>query len=144
MKRRKKHVKQDEPHVITKAVTHVQLSVANPGKLAALDQLAGEFLVLAQRYVTLFCTDELPDGFRSACFPTALRECWQRVVMQQTAGIAKSWHINRANAYQAYLEALTAYQEQRANDMLKEGAKEPRWREWDVPTLRQLCIWFAS
>lgn len=41
MKKRKKHAKQGELQNITKAVTHIRLEAANPGKLAALDQLAG-------------------------------------------------------------------------------------------------------
>jgi len=64
---RKQRAKKGEPQTVTRAVTHLQMSAANPGKLAALDQLASEFLTLTQRYVTLFCTDELPDGFRAPC-----------------------------------------------------------------------------
>jgi hypothetical protein len=139
-RKRKKRTKKGEPQTITKAVTHIRLEAANPGKLDALDQLAGEFLALTQQYVTLFCTDELPDGFRAPCFPTSLSERWHRVAIQQAAGIAKSWHTNRANAYQEYLDALAEHQEQQADGTLKEGAKEPEWREWDVPTLRQPCI----
>ena len=138
--KRKKRAKKGEPQTVTRAVTHIQMSAANPGKLAALDQLASEFLALTQRYVTLFCTDELPDGFRAPCFPTPLSERWHRVAIQQATGIAKSWRTNRANAYQEYLDALAEYQEQQADGTLPEGAKEQQWREWDVPMLRQPCI----
>ena len=72
----------------------------NAGKLAALDDLAQVYLPLCQQYVTLFCTDESPDKFRATCFATPLSERWQRVAIQQAAGIAKSWRTNRANAYQ--------------------------------------------
>jgi len=65
---------------------------------------------------------------------TPLSERWQRVAIQQAAGIAKSWRTNRANAYQDYRDALAEYKEQEA------GAQEPEWREWDVPTLQQTCI----
>jgi hypothetical protein len=82
-KKRKKHVKREEPQTITKAVTHIRLEAANKGKLAALDQLAKEFLALAQQYVTLFCTEELPESFRAPCFPTPLSARWHRVAIQQ-------------------------------------------------------------
>jgi hypothetical protein len=134
-KKRKKHVKAGEPQTITRAVTHIRLEETNKGKLAALDRLASEFLALAQRYVTLFCTDELPDRFRAPCFSTPLSERWHRVAIQQAAGIAQSWRTNRATALQDYLDELAEYQEQQA-----EGATEPAWREWNVPTLHQTCI----
>jgi hypothetical protein len=113
---------------------------ANPGKLAALDQLAQVFLALTQQYVTLFCLDELPNSFRAPCFLTPLSERWHRVAIQQAAGIAKSWRTNRANAYEDYLDALAEYQEPKADGTLEEGAKEPEFHEWNVPCLRQLCI----
>lgn len=140
MKKRKKRAKKGEPQAITKAVTHIRREAANPGKLAALDQLAEVFLPLTQQYVTLFCTEELPDSFRAPCFPTSLSQRWHRVAIQRAAGIAKSWRTNRANAYQAYLDELVEYQEQQADGTLEEGAKEPYFREWNVPTLRESCI----
>jgi hypothetical protein len=103
MKKRKKRAKKAEPQTITKAVTHIRLEAANKGKLAALDQVAEAFLALVQCYVTLFCTEEQPASFRAPCFPTPLSERWQRVAIQQAAGIAQSWRTNRANAYQGYL-----------------------------------------
>jgi hypothetical protein len=139
-KQRKKHAKKGEPQRITKAVTHIRLVETNPGKLAALDALAQAFLILTQHYVTLFCTDEQPDAFHIPCFSAPLSERWQRVAIQQAAGIAKSWRTNRANAYQAYLDELAEYQEHQANGTLEAGAKEPTFRQWDVPTLRELCI----
>jgi len=140
VKKRKKRVQQGEPQNVTYAVTHIRLDVANSAKLATLDQLVKEFLALTQQYVILFCTDELPDSFRAPCFPTLLSERWHRVAMQQAAGIAKSWRTNRANASQDYLDALANYHKQQAGGTLEDGAKEPSWREWDVPTLRQPCI----
>jgi hypothetical protein len=61
-------------HRITKAVTHIRLLEVNPGKLAALDQLAQAYLSLCQQYVTLFCTEELPDKFHPSIFATPLSE----------------------------------------------------------------------
>lgn len=140
MKKRKKRAKKGEPQTITKAVTHIRLEATNAVKLTALDALASVYLELTQQYVTLFCTDELPNGFRAPCFLTPLSERWHRNAIQQAAGIAKSWRSNRANAYQGYLDALADYQEQKADGTLEEGVKEPEWREWNVPILRQPCI----
>ncbi len=140
MKQRKKRTKKGEPQRITKAVTHIRLVETNPGKLAALDALAQVFLALTQHYTTLFCTDELPNAFHAPCFPTTLSERWQRVAIQQAAGIAKSWRTNRANAYQDYVDDLLDYHEQLTAGTLDEQAEEPTWQEWDVPTLRQTCI----
>ncbi len=139
-KQRRKRVKKGETQRITKAVTHIRLAETNQGKLAALDQLAHVFLPLVQQYVILFCTDEMPDAFYAPCFPTELSERWHRVVIQQAAGIAKSWRTNRANAYQSYLDELAEYQELQAKSEGENGAEEPTWREWDVPTLRETCI----
>jgi len=61
-KQRRKRAKKGEPQQITKAVTHIRLTETNPGKLAALDQLARVFLPLVQQYVILFCTNEMPDA----------------------------------------------------------------------------------
>jgi hypothetical protein len=62
------------------------------------------------------------------------------VAIQQAAGIAHSWRTNRGQAYQDYLDDLLDYHEQEARGTLDEQAKEPPWREWDVPTLHQVCI----
>src|SRR5713226_6125539 len=138
--RNHRHTGQDEPQTITKAATHIRLEATNAGKLAALDDLAQVYLPLCQQYVTLFCTDEPPDKFRATCFVTPLSERWQRVAIQQAAGIAKSWRTNRAQAYQDYLDDLLDYHEQEAEGTLDAEAKEPAWREWNIPTLSQTCI----
>lgn len=140
MTQRQWNRRQGTQQQITRAVTHIRLIEMNPGKLAALDQLAPVYLALCQQYVTLFCTDELPDKFRVPCFPTPLSERWHRVAIQQAAGIAQSWRTNRANAYQNYLDELADYHKQEAAGTLDEEAEEPTWREWDVPMLRQTCI----
>jgi Putative transposase DNA-binding domain len=141
MKRRNhSYTGQDEPQTITKAVTYIRLEATNAGKLAALDDLAQVYLPLCQQYVTLFCTDESPDKFRASCFVTPLSERWQRVAIQQAAGIAQSWRTNRAKAYQDYLDDLLDYHEQEAEGILNADAKEPAWREWNTPTLSQTCI----
>jgi hypothetical protein len=128
------------PQRITKAVTHIRLLEANPGKLAALDALAPVYLSLCQQYVTYFCTEALPDKFYPPLFSTPLSERWHRVAIQQAAGIAQSWRTNREQAYQDYVDDLAAYRDQEAEGTLDEQAKAPTWREWDVPTLQKCCI----
>jgi Putative transposase DNA-binding domain len=140
MKKRPRKAGPYDPQTITKAVTHIRLEAANAGKLAALDELAQVYLPLCQQYVTLFCTDERPDKFHPTCFPTPLSERWQRVAIQQAAGISQSWRTNRAQAYQDYVDDLLAYHEQQAESIQGADAKEPTWREWNIPTLRQTCI----
>src|SRR5215469_10703977 len=129
-----------KPHTITKAVTHIHLTQANPGKLVAHDALAAVFLALCQQYVTVFCTQEPPDAFRDTLFATPLSERWHRVAIQQAAGIARAFRTNRDTAYQDYLDDLLDYHEQQTEGTLDEDTQEPEWREWDVPTLRQTCI----
>ena len=135
-----RHTEPYEPQTITRAVTHIRLEAVNAGKLVALDDLARVYLPLCQQYVTLFCTDEPPNKFHAACFPTPLSERWQRVAIQQAAGIAQSWRTNRAQAYQDYADDLLDYHEQQAEGILDAKAKEPTWREWHIPVLRHTCM----
>jgi len=128
------------PHTITKAVTHIRLIEVNPGKLAALNALAPVYLALCQQYVTLFCTTESPNKLRDPLYHTALSERWHRVAIMQAAGMARSWQSNRARAYQQYQDDLARYQQKQVEGALETSAKEPRWREWNVPTLRHPCI----
>jgi hypothetical protein len=138
--RQHRHSGPSDPQTITKAVTHIRLVEVNPGKLAALDALAPAYLALCQQYVTLFCTEELPDKLRAPRYPTSLSERWHRVAIMQAAGIAQSWRSNRTTAYQQYQEDLKRYRKQQADGTVDAKAKEPVWREWNVPTLRQPCI----
>ncbi len=135
-----KQQQKNEPQRITKAVTHIRLIEANPGKLAALDALAPVYLALCQQYVTLFCTEEKPDKLRAPLYETALSERWHRVAIQQAAGIAQSWRTNRTQAYQDYLQEREEYLEKQAEGTLDPKELEPVWQEWDVPTLKQTCI----
>ncbi len=131
---------QFESQTLTRVVTHIRLGEANSGKLSALDALAQVYLPLCQQYVTLFCTEELPDKFRATCFVTPLSERWHRVAIQQAAGVAQSWRTNREQAYQDYVDDLLDYHEQQAEGILDAEAQEPAWREWNLPVLRQTCI----
>ncbi|GEM_PF-5298830 len=53
MKPRQRNQAQGEPQRLTRAITRIRLIEANPGKLAALDDLAPVYLDLCQQYVTL-------------------------------------------------------------------------------------------
>jgi len=139
-RKKKKRPTAGEPYPVTRAVTHIRLVEVNPGKLAALDALAPVYLALCQAYVTLFCTTESPNKLRDPLYQTPLSERWQRVAIMQAAGIARSWRSNRTTAYQQYQDDLKRYQKQQADGQLSAHAKEPRWRAWNVPTLREPCI----
>src|SRR5215470_9358354 len=101
--RKRRHTGPYDPQTITRAVTHIRLEAANAGKLTALDDLAQVYRVLCQQYVTLFCTEERPNKLRAPLFATPLSERWQRVAIQQAAGIARAFRTNRAKAYQDYV-----------------------------------------
>lgn len=120
---------------ITRAIHHIPLTAANPGKLAKLDALAAVYLALVQQYVTHFCTEALPAKFASACFESNLSERWQRVAIQHAAGLAQSWQTNRANAFQDYLDELAEYKEGHA-----EGERPPTWEDWQLPVLKETAI----
>src|SRR5712692_141550 len=138
--RHRRSKKPGEPPIHTFALTHIRLGEANAGKLAALDALTPVYLALCQEYVTLFCTAVQPDKFSPPVFQTPLSERWHRVAIQQAAGIAQSWRINREQAYQDYVEERVEYQERQANGTPDAQMKEPVWTEWNLPTLYQRCI----
>lgn len=129
-----------KPRRLTRSVTHIRFAEANAGKLAILEELAQIYLMLCQQYVTLFCTDELPDKFHPPVFTTSLSERWHRVAIQQASGIAQSWRTNREEAYHNYLEELADYQEQLTTHHPNSKLQEPTWKEWNIPILRQTCI----
>ena len=79
-KRKRKRVTKQ---TITRAVTHIRLIEANPGKLDAFDHLVGAYLALTQQYVTLFCEAETsPDKFAVPNFETELSDRWHRVAIR--------------------------------------------------------------
>ncbi len=127
--------KQKTKQTITRTVTHIRLNEANPGKLEALDALASAFLALCQQYVTHFCTEADPNKYAAPLFETPLSERWHRVAIQQAAGIAQSWHTNRAKAYEAYLEELADFEEVQASPHPDPTRKRPTWKEWSTPKL---------
>ena len=144
--KKKRLRKRKTKQTLTRAVTHIRLSEANPGKLAALDQMMAVYLPLCQEYTTLFCTQEAnPDKYTAPVFEAHLSDRLHRVAIQQAAGIAKSWRTNRQAAYETYLEDLADYtaakaQAQAEGRALDPKRKEPEWREWKLPTLRVPAI----
>jgi hypothetical protein len=97
---------------VTRSVTHIHLCDANHAKIAALDALAVEYQRVCQAYTTLFCTEAQPNPYAEPCVDSPLSQRWQRVAIQQAAGIARSWRTNYAAAVQDYLDRLAEYQEQ--------------------------------
>jgi hypothetical protein len=105
--------------------------MVNDAKMAALDVLAAAYKALCQQYITLFCTEAEPDGYAVPCFPSALSQRWQRVVIQQAVGIAHSWRSNYQRAQEDFADSLASWLEEA--HMLKETA--PSWTPWHTPTL---------
>ena len=121
---------------ITRAVTHIRLCEANDAKIAALDMLAAEYMALCQRYVTHYCVDAEPDGYAAPCFPSPLSQRWQRVAIQQAAGIARSWRSNHQRAQEEFVDTLAAWlEEEHAPD-----AVPPEWTPWHTPTLKKTVL----
>src|SRR5215813_6783549 len=110
---------------LTRAVTHVCLCDANHAKIEALDALAADYLRLCQQYTTYFCIETHPDKYAAPRFDSPLSQRWQRVAIQHAAGIAQSWRSNYAAAYQDYLDALAAYEDDHEPD-----EAPPEWRDW--------------
>ena len=121
---------------LTRTVTHIRLCAANDAKVVALDALAAEYITLCQHYVTHFCVETEPDGYADPCFPSPLSQRWQRVVIQQAAGIARSWRANLLRAQEEFADSLAAWlEEEHAPD-----AVPPEWTPWQTPTLKQMVI----
>jgi hypothetical protein len=120
---------------LTRAITHIWLADANPGKLAQLDALADEYMRLCQQYVRAFCTDTAPDKYADAWLASTLSACWQRVVIQHAAGIAHSWRTNHDRSYLDFLDDLTEYQSHSASER-----PAPTWCEWRTPILKTVVI----
>ncbi len=82
-----------------KAITHLKLEQANPGKLKKLDELAAEHQRVAQAYVDWMISHGIRQPDKYAPVPeqdisTALSDRWQRCIWQQACGIVQSWYSN--------------------------------------------------
>ena len=91
---------------LTHAVTHIRLGALHDAKVAALDAVVADYLTLCQHYVTHFCTQAEPDGYVDPCFPSLLSQRWQRVAIQQAAGIARSWQTIHGRAQDDFADRL--------------------------------------
>ncbi len=82
-----------------KAITHLKLDRANPGKLERLDELAAEYQRIVQAYVDWMISHEIrqPDKYDQIPeqeISTKLSDRWQRCAWQQACGIVRSWYSN--------------------------------------------------
>ena len=86
--------------MVKKAITHLKLDQANPGKLHKLDELAAEHQRVVQAYIHWLIGHEIrqPDKYAlipEQDIPTPLSDRWQRCAWQQASGIVRSWYSNR-------------------------------------------------
>src|SRR5258708_3588699 len=132
-----KHAKTKQG-TLTRAITHIPLSEGNRGKLSALDTLWEVYQRLCQQYVTYFCTEILPDPILDFVFDSELSARWQRVAVQQAAGMAQSWRSNRSQAYAGYAQRLAYYES--LPDAERVQRKVPLWKAWNSPVLKAACI----
>jgi hypothetical protein len=128
-------MKGGEKMLLTRAIPHIRLYASNDSKLAALDDLAAEYLALCQQYTTRFVTEVLPDKYAPPCLASPLSQRWQRVAIQQAAGIVQSWRSNRENALEEYQDAYAAWLEKHQPD-----EPAPVWKEWNTPVLKEVCL----
>ena len=82
-----------------KAITHLKLDQANPGKLKKLDDLAAEHQRVVQAYVSWLIVHEVCQPNKYADLPeqdipTSLSDRWQHCAWQQACGIVCSWYSN--------------------------------------------------
>ena len=82
-----------------KAITHLKLEQANPGKLLKLDELAAEHQRVVQSYANWLIAhkNRQPDKYAEIprqAIATTLSDRWQRCAWQQACGIVQSWYSN--------------------------------------------------
>jgi Transposase and inactivated derivatives len=85
---------------VKKAITHLKLNRANPGKLQKLDELAAEYHRVAQAYVDWLIAHQAQPPNKYASIPeqdvpTPLSDRWQRCAWQQACGIIRSWYATK-------------------------------------------------
>ena len=82
-----------------KAITHLKLDQANPGKLEKLNELAAEQQRVVQAYVDWMISHEIRQPDKYDHIPeqeisTKLSDRWRRCAWQQACGIVQSWYSN--------------------------------------------------
>ena len=85
--------------MVKKAITHLKLDRANPGKLDKLDALAAEYMSVVQAYVNWLIAHAVSQPNKYADIPeqdisTPLSDRWQRCAWMQACGIVQSWYSN--------------------------------------------------
>jgi len=84
---------------VKKAISHLKLDQANPGKLEKLNELAAEHQRVVQVYTDWLIAHKIHQPDKYAAVPeqeisTALSDRWQRCAWQQACGIVQSWYSN--------------------------------------------------
>ena len=115
-----------------KAITHLKLEQANPGKLKRLDELASEYQRIVQAYVDWLISHEMRQPDKYAAVPeqeisTKLSDRWQRCAWQPACGIVRSWFGNaRENPPKLQNVCLQA----NANGIVIERSKIAQFDYW--------------
>lgn len=123
---------------LTRAITHIALTDGHRGKLAELYRVWVVYRPLCEQYIAYFCTEATPDATIDFVYGSTLSGRWQRVAVQQAAGIAQSWRSNRANHWADYQGRLQAYE--RLEEAQRARRKAPVWTEPRRPQLQALSI----
>jgi hypothetical protein len=121
---------------LTRAVTHIRLCAVNDAKVATLDALAIAYKALCQQYVTHFCAEADPDSYAAPRFPSPLSQRWQRVAVQQAAGIARSWRSNHERSQEEFADVLATWLEEEHQP----DEQAPVWRPWQTPTFKKTVM----
>jgi putative transposase len=80
---------------LKKAITHLRLSAANPGKLSKLNHLATEYLRVVQAYLDHIYDHRITDRYADPPqIETKLSERWKRCAWMQACGIMESFFSN--------------------------------------------------
>ena len=115
-----------------KAITHLKLDQANPGKLERLDDLAAEYQRIVQAYVDWMISHEIRQPDKYDHIPeqeisTKLSDRWRRCAWQQACGIVRSWYSNaRENPPKLQNVCLQA----NANVVVIEPSKTSQFDDW--------------
>ena len=115
-----------------KAITHLKLDQANPGKLERLEELAVEHQRIPQAYVDWMISHEIrqPDKYDQIPeqeISTKLSDRWQRCAWQQACGIVRSWYSNaRVNPPKLQNVSIQA----NANVVVIEHSKTAQFDYW--------------
>jgi IS605 OrfB family transposase len=117
---------------VKKAITHLKLDQANPGKLERLDELAAEYQRIVQTYVDRMISHAIRQPDKYASLPeqeisTKLSDRWQRCAWQQACGIVRSWY---SNARENPPKLHTVYIQANANVVVIEHSSTAQFDYW--------------